>query len=223
MTPSTLAQLEARLAARLVDAANLVWSTATLDEALRSALAEYSAAVPLTAETVITLPGAGREIALSGLADLLSVSEVWWPFATTGAEVWPPNQVAGFRVYWDDAQPVLFLSSKSGSQPQLGDGLRLWYTKPHTIQNLDSAAITTVFASHESGLVGGAAGYAAGSETLNQVGTVRLDPSEVPELRTWAAERLREFRAWLASIKAGAPTHGEPYGPGWGLDKWDKQ
>src|SRR4051812_32019556 len=101
--PSTLAQFEARLAARLVDAANAVWSSATLDEALPSALAEYSAAVPLTAETAITLPGAGREIALSGVADLLSVSEVWWPYATTSSEVWPPNQVAGFRVYWDDA------------------------------------------------------------------------------------------------------------------------
>src|SRR5262249_40638212 len=105
---STLAQLEARVAARLVDGSNAVYSTATLDEALRTALADYSAAFPAAAETYLTLPGDGREVALSSLTGLMAVLDVWWPF-DPDSEAWPPNQVAGFRVWWDDGQPVLFL------------------------------------------------------------------------------------------------------------------
>jgi hypothetical protein len=95
---STLAQLEARVAARLVDSSNAVYSTATIDEALRTALADYSAALPLAAETYITLPGKGREVALNSLANLIAVLDVWWPF-DPDTEVWPPNQVAGFRLW----------------------------------------------------------------------------------------------------------------------------
>ena len=124
--PSTLSQLEARVAARLGDPTNTIYSLATLDEALRSALAEYNAVLPLTAETVIRLPADGREIALSGVSGLLGVSAVWWPYATTGGEAWPPPEAPGFRVWWDDAQPVLILTSRTGGQPQAGDELRLW-------------------------------------------------------------------------------------------------
>ena len=217
---STLAQLEIRVAARLVDSGNAVYSLATLDEALRTVLSEYSAALPLASETYLTLPGAGREIALDSLTGLIAVLDVWWPF-DPDSEAWPPNRVAGFRVWWDDAQPVLLLASQAGSQPQAGDNLRLWYTKPHTLQDLDGGDVTTIFPNHESALVTGAAGYAAASNNLDQIGTVRVDPAEVPALNQWAAQRLAEWRAFLAGLAASAPSFGPPYGEGWGLDKWD--
>ena len=116
--PLTLAQYRTRIAARLLDSSNAVYSTTTIDEALKAALHDYSAALPLTAETVLTLPGDGREVALNGVSNLLQVLEVWWPYDSDAGEVWPPNQVAGFRVWWDDAQPVLLLASKTGRQPQ---------------------------------------------------------------------------------------------------------
>jgi len=221
---STLAQLEARVAARLIDASNAVFTTATLDEALQSALDEYTQAWPLTLETVITLPGDGREIALNGVSGLISVQEVWWPFDSDATqETWPPNQVRGFRVWWDDAQPVLFLNVKGAAQPQAADELRLWYSAAHTIQNLASAATTTVFPHHESGLVSGAAGYAVLSQDVNQLGAVRLDRDEAVAAREWGRAQLREFRAWLKAVAAQAPTHGEPFGPGWRLDRFDDQ
>ena len=223
--PSTLAQLEARVAARLTDAANAVFALATLDEAIRTALHDYGAVSPNTSETVITLPGDGREIALNGVTGLLDVSEVWWPYDSDASEeTWPPNRVRGFRLWWDNGSPVLFLDIAEGGQPQLDDELRLWYTKLHTVQNLDSESITTVRADHETGLVTGAAGYAALSETIDQVGQVHIDPEETKTLQAWGAARLGEFNAWLETLRAQNARSGKPWGDtGWSLDKWDTQ
>ena len=214
---STLAQLEARLAARLVDAANAVFSTTTLDEALRTALSDYTAAAPLTMETVLTLPGTGREIALNTLSGLIGVTDVWWPYAST-AETWPPNRVRGYRVWWDDAQPVLFIEAHVGAQPQAGDELRLWYTRAHTVENLDGGALTTLPSHHESALVTGAAGYAALSENLDQIGALHLDTTETDALRQWGSARLAEFHRFLAAVRAAAPAPGPAFGAGWELE-----
>jgi len=227
---STLAQLETRVSARLVDAANAVFALTTVDEGLRAALDEYNQVAPLGMETNIILPGVGREIALNNVSGLLDVLEVWWPYGTGGVpqttEIWPPNRVKGFQVWWDDAQPVLFLTEILGDQPQLNDVLRLWYTKPHTIQNLDSAAVTTLPATHEGPLVTGAAGLAAVSEMIDQAGSIRIDQKEYDTLRNWSKERLAEFRAWLEVVRrgrVGSKPPGGPAGSGWTMDKWDSR
>ena len=217
---STLAQLEARLAARLVDAGNAVFAASTLEEALRAALSDYTGAAPLTMEAVLVLPGDGREIALSDLSGLSGVTDVWWPF-DTGAETWPPNRVRGYRVWWDDAQPVLFLENVASGQPRGGDELRLWYTRAHTLANLDGGALTTVPAHHESALVTGAAGYAALSENLDQIGAIHLDPTETEALRQWGTARLDEFRRFLTALRAAAPASGPAFGAGWELDQYE--
>ncbi len=217
---STLAQLEARVAARLTDASNAVFSAATIDEALRAALSDYTAVAPCTAETVITTPGAGREIALAGIANLIGVTQVWWPYDTL-TEVWPPNQVLGFRLLWDLGQPLLFLSATTGDQPQAADEIRVWYTVPHTIQNLDSASFTSVLPHHESGLVTGAAAYAALSENVDQIGAIHIDPTESAELRQWGAARLQQFQAFLDQVRRGMATPGPAFSGGWALDDYD--
>ena len=60
---STLAQLRDRVEALLMDTTNAIWDTGTIDEAIRQCLDEYNGVFPLTMETVIVLPGDGREIA----------------------------------------------------------------------------------------------------------------------------------------------------------------
>lgn len=223
--PSTLAQFRTRIAARLVDASNAVWTTATLDEALLVALHQYSAAYPNTTETVITLPGAGREVALDSLTGLLDVYEVWWPYDSDAAdETWPPERVPGFRLWWDLGSPVLFLDIAEGAQPQANEEMRVWYTVIHVIQNLDGGTYTSVRADHESQLVTGAAGYAALSETIDQVGAVHIDPDETKTLQTWGKERLAEYNAWLETLRAQSARSGKPWpDKGWKLDKWDSE
>lgn len=218
---STLSQLQTRLAARLVDAANAVFAASTLEEALRAALSDYTAAAPLAMETVLTLPGAGREIALNTVTGLLSVSDVWWPYDSLATSpAWPPNRVRGFRLWWDDAQPVLFLENVDSLEPQPGDELRLWYTRAHTLQDLDGGALTTLPAHHESALVTGAAGYAALSENVDQIGALHLDPTESADLGRWASARLQEFHAFLSTLRAAAPVSGPSFGVGWKLDRY---
>jgi hypothetical protein len=216
---STLVQLEARVSARLYDLANVLWSLPAIDEALRTALADYSAAYPLTLDSTITLAATGRELDISSLTGLLSVLDVWWPYATS-PEVWPPNQVPGFHLWWNNSLPKLLISSQSGAQPQSGDVVRIWYTKQHTISSLDGAGTTSIVPLHETGVVAGAAAYAVVGELHRQLGTVGVnkavapgsstgvDTTQLTLLNTWAAERLVDFRAWLLEIHAFAATAG---------------
>ena len=218
--PSTLAQLETRVAANLFDAANTIWATSQLDEAIRVALDEYQAAAPLPAETVIIAPAAGREIALNGITGLLAVTDVWWPYDSTVAEEWPPVRV-GYRVYWDDARPVLMLNAKDGAQPALSDELRIFYTLRHTIQNLDSGATTTLRADHESHFVTGATAHAAiqrGADLIEKYGSRSGDAARY---EAFGLRRLAEWRNFLAALRV-TPTGAEAFPPrGWRLDKWD--
>ena len=126
----------------------------------------------------------------------------------------------GFRVWWDDAQPVLFLENVDSLEPQAGDELRLWYTRPHTLQDLDGGALTTLPAHHESALVTGAAGYAALSENIDQIGALHLDPTETADLGRWASARLQEFHAFLGTLRAATPVSGPAFGAGWQLDRY---
>ncbi len=221
--PSTLAQLEARVQSFLMDAA-AIFDATTVDEGLRLALHEYSQANPVGMETVITLPGTGREIALNALDGLLDVTDVWWPYDSDADENWPPNRVQGFRVWWDDAQPVLHLSSKDGSQPQAADELRLWYTIPHKIQNLDAGDITTLRSVDETLIVLGAAGHACFSRSVDLSETASSSTTSTPNLAALGARFLKEFRYLLAKIKPAGPSigGGEPFGAGWSLDQWDE-
>ena len=218
-----LTEYYTRIRALLVDASSLVWASAQIDEAIRQALAEYQAVVPFTNETIITCPADGREIALNEVTGLLTVSQVWWPYTLTGSEVWPPNRVKGYSVWWDDGRPVLFIDSDDGDQPQLDDSVRLWYTKAHTIQNLDSASTTTPRADHESALVIGAAGYAAIMRFVDRTEGFQEGREQIQTLEQWGFNRLRDFRRHLSIFRAASKAgRGDPFGSGWKVDKWDK-
>ena len=219
---ATLSQLRDRVEALLMDTANAIWDTGTIDEALRQCLDEYNAVFPLTMETVIVLPGDGREIALSVLAGLIEVLEVWWPYdsdATT--ETWPPNKARGFRLWWDDAQPVLFLEITGGGQPQQDDEMRIWYAKRQAIQDLDAAAVTTVMSDHESSLVKGAAAHCALSRTVDLIEVAGADLYAIGLLGTWGRAKEREWYTFLETLRKKSARRGVPWGQGWRLDKWD--
>ncbi len=207
----------------LMDTGFAIWDAYAIDEALKQALDQYNYVNPVHMETVITLPGDGREIALNGITGLLDVLDVWWPYVSGASEeTWPPNRVRGWRVWWDDAQPVLFLEIREGSQPKLDEEVRIWYSKRQTIQDLDSASITTIQGDHESLLVLGAAGHAAMQRTVDLVETAGTDLYQVSILGTWGQRKLREFQAELRTLERRHARRGPSWGIGWALDKWDE-
>jgi hypothetical protein len=207
----------------LMDTGNAIWSTDVIDEGLRQALDQYNYVNPLTMESVITLPGDGREIALSDLTGLLYVTNVWWPYdSAASSETWPPNKVRGFRLWWDDLQAVLFLEIEEGSQPKTDDEVRVWYAKRQVIQDLDSGDATTIRGDHESLVVLGGAGHAAMSRTIDLIETAGTDLYQVGVLGTWGQRKLREFNSQLKLIQRGRARTGPSWGVGWELDKWDE-
>ncbi len=218
---ATLATLRARVQLFLSDTGATAYTTDLVDEAIRQALSEYSEVLPRHVDTCLTLPAAGREIALDSLTDLVAVTDVYWPYDSL-EESWPPNRVAGFSLNFDDGQPLLTLTSKTGSQPQAGDELRLWYTTPQHLDGLDGAAGTTILPTHESWLVLGAAGYAA----IQRAGDVSATYTETARtqanLEAWGQMRLAQFRSKLAQFAITATQRGQTFGAGWKLDEEDK-
>jgi hypothetical protein len=220
---TALAGIRDRIEEMLVDSGNAIWTEDTIDEAVRLALDQYNLVKPLNMETVITLPGDGREIALSGVAGLLNVLDVWWPYdSDAAAETWPPNRVRGWRHWWDDNQVVLFLEILDGAQPKTDEELRLWYAKEQTIQDLDSADSTTLRGDHESIIVLGAAGHAAMSRTVEMIEEAGIDLYQVGILGTWGQRKIREFQAQLRMLQRKQARRGPSWLSGWSLDKWDE-
>jgi len=218
-----LADIRDRVEAFLMDSGNAIWDTATIDEGITQVLDEYSAVFPLSLETVITLPGDGREIALNALTGLIEVTQVWWPYdSDASSETWPPNKVRGWRLWWDDATAVLFVDIIDGSQPQTDDEMRIWYVYPQTIQDLDSADSTTVQDAHISKMVEGAAAKAAMARAVDLVETADTDIYSVQVLATWGKHHKGKWDRFLETLRKRGNRFGPAWGDGWALDKWDK-
>ena len=56
-----LAGLRDRIEEMLMDTGNAIWTEDVIDEGIHQALDQYNGVNPLTMETVITLPGDGRD------------------------------------------------------------------------------------------------------------------------------------------------------------------
>jgi hypothetical protein len=219
---TALAGIRDRVEVMLQDTGNAIWDTDALDEGLRQALDQYNSVNPIHMETVITLPGDGREIALAGITGLLDVLDIWWPYdSLASSEAWPPNRVRGWRLWWDDAQPLLFLEIKEGIQPKIDQEVRVWYSKRQTIQNLDAADLTTLRGDHESLIILGGAGHAAMSRTVDLVEVPGTDLYQVGLLGTWGQRKIREFQATIRKLERSRARRGRSWGEGWSLDKWD--
>jgi len=219
---SDIAALIVRCSAMLMDTGLAIWPALTLGEAFTQALDQYNIVKPLHMETVITLPGDGHEIALSDITGLIGVLNVWWPYDSAAtAETWPPNRVRGWRVWWDDAQAVLFLEIDDGAQPKLDDEVRIWYTKKQTIKDLAAADSTTIPGDHESLIVLGAAGHAAMSRTVDLIEIGGTDLYQVGILGTWGQRKIREFETQLKALQRYEARRGPSWGAGWALDKYD--
>jgi hypothetical protein len=222
---ATFTSLRDRVEQMLMDSSNAIFPTTLIDEGIRQALEQYSGAYPRVVETEITLSADGREISLSTLTGLLEVLDVWYPYSSTGSEVFPPNEVIGWRVYWDDSIPKLYIHTYQTTQPQSGEKVRIWYSTIHNLNGLDAQTTTTIRSDHEYLLVIGAAAKAAMSRAADLIETANLDLYEVNLLGSWALLKDKEFTNELEKLRRQSARFGPqwPIASGaWKLDKWDR-
>jgi hypothetical protein len=179
--------MRARVQARLQDSGAARWSTDDVDEGIRTALEYYSRSSPAHAIGTITLAAAGREIDISSLTGLIRVEKVWWDYDSSDP-AYPPNW-RQFEV-WPGA--VLYIDDRTA--PSSGDHVRVWYTKQHTINGLDSASSTTVPAEDIDVLIAGAAHYAARARAVELAEAATVDDEVVDRLLKWADQEGDAFR-----------------------------
>jgi len=192
--PWNLATYETRIQNLLADTSAAIWSTGWIDDALRQALMEYSAALPIEQAGTVTLAGDGREIDVSTLTGLANVHAVWLPYTASDPED-PPN-ARHFR-FWPNLNKVYIVG---GPEPDTGDVARVFYTKAHTIDDLDSATETSVSANDEHLLVRGAAGLCATTRALDLAEQVTLDRNTPTMVQNWGEAMYRNFQQALRRI-----------------------
>ena len=194
MAAKTLVQLRDVVEADLTDALNETWSTAEVDRAIRRALFRYSEVRPQ--EAIATLDAVdGREYTLSALSGLLDVQRVWWPYDEDSPELHPAW--VEFELW--QGRTVLYL--KSRRVPTVGClPLRIFYTKAHTLNGLDSATASTYFVEDEELLVIGATAFAAIQRSRYVVDAVNPTSETPGQWRTWGRDRLKEFEDGLAQL-----------------------
>ena len=204
-----LTALRDRVEEALVDNTNLIWATATLDEAIRQALHEYSAARPNLAMVDLALTAVlstnGREVSVSGITDMIRVVEVWAPYAAADDraknrkfEFWPDLN----KIHLVDGEKLLSTATA-----------RIFYQRLHTLNGLDSATATTIRLGDDSLVVLGAVGYAALARAIDLVEQVRVDPAAVEQLREVSTAALGLFRARLGTALTPGP-HPQPLSQG---------
>lgn len=212
MTP--IDDYRSRILTILGDSTGSRYSQTQVDEALRSALDEYSTACPANARASFTVVIPGKRQTISGLSHFQFFIEVQWP-ADPDPEV---NRVKTWRSGFVDGVPQIQFSQE---RPQAGDVINLVFAAGHTIDGLDEAAVTTVPPVHESLLALGAAAHAAVARSTQISEQLTSRVSNATQLLTWGNDRLAEFRTILTTLALVKTNQASP--GGWTLDYWDRQ
>src|SRR5512141_2906339 len=105
-----LTGMRSRVRSILMDESKLGWDDASLDEAVREALDDYSLLRPLVKAAIITLAADGPEVDLSGLADFTDLIQVFAPWSQ--AALPEENIVRGWTQFWDGTQPKAVLYTR---------------------------------------------------------------------------------------------------------------
>jgi len=193
---SNLAALVDLVEADLKDTANATWSAAEIEQHLRRALNDYSVVNPAHDNDVLAVATNTREISLSALTGLTDVVDVWYPYDESDPQ-YPAKRPA-----WDMIdQDTIFLLVTENPTGDATDKMRLFYTKPQTIEDLDAAAATTVPLADEYILVIGATAYAMQQLARQSIGTVTVSGWTPKQLTDWAWARQLDFRAKLQIIR----------------------
>ena len=209
----TLSQYQTRVLQLLSDPAQKRFSTDLITEAARQALKDFSQTAPRIVITTLTLTTA-RVISLSTLTDLLYPVAIIYPY---DANIAPEDQVIQpFYFYQSAGVPTVELQ---GPDPIAGAALRITYAAAHTINGLDSAAVTTIMTVHESFLIIGIAAYALDQRAGLLAETYGQRSTDVTRILSQAESYHTHFNNYCSALKTFS---NNLFPQGFALDQWDK-
>jgi len=195
------------------------YSTDIMDEALRKVLNEYTRAFPNISTQTITVSAAGRSQTAAACANLMSVIQLVHPYDSALADPYAYER-EDFVITWQDGVPFLYFMG--ADIPQAAEKIFVKFSAKQTIENLDSAAATTVRDDHEDLLIIGASGQAAMMRSSGLNEQWGAAPGQMNSLMLWGSHQYREFQNFLLEIRSEQTIDifPETY---WKLDQWDKQ
>jgi hypothetical protein len=196
---SALAAFRTAVLALLDDAALARYTNVQVDAALRQALAAYQNARPLV--RTYSVDGTGDyQITMPDGFDAIAVTEVYLDNSDD-----PPTPLT-FYAFLRDEQWIV---QTTGYLVSATESLLVTYTLPHTIDDLDSAAGTTIPPEDEQAVQIGAAGYAALSRAVSRAEAINLNAGAQTALMKLSTEYLTQF-AKLIHPKPAAVFTAEP-------------
>lgn len=167
-----------------------VFDDGDVEQAILLALRELNTVDHYDRIGTITLATASREISLSSLTQPSRVDRVWLPY-TVGDPENPPR----WRAFEQWLDILLYISD--GGEPDAGDVVRIFYHTPHTIDDLNSAAATTLNDVQVGVIVFGAAAYALAVRIRTIAELINANQYAVKNLETLRDKYRAAFDCYL--------------------------
>jgi hypothetical protein len=127
--------------------------------------------------------------------------------------------------YWRNFEqwpgPIAFI--KDGQEPLTGDVVRVWYTKPHTLNGLGSASATTFPAGDDQIILTGASAIAALARSIETTETLNVDGWVGRRLKEWGDLQEARFQHYLDELARREAARQSGIAPTADLDRWDDQ
>lgn len=194
-----------------LDSSNYLWATSELDRHIAHAVADYQRILPLIASTDITVASS----ASAGPSTPITLRQVITPPAgylwTLRVEYPIDQDPPMYRVFREEVPDGGSLFFPVGDPPVVGDKMRIWYAKTHTL----SAGASTILQEHEELIALGAVAYAASSGTRYAVGRLNASGWTPKGMAAFAGDRQKAYAIWLDDLRSSYSASGSPM-PQWG-------
>jgi hypothetical protein len=189
----TLATFTVRVLDYLMDSANAVFSVATVTEAIRLTVQEYSFAKPRSIIDASLTPANGaREISLATLTNIIDVFDLWYPYDSVNPDPMPIRPE--YTMLDNDGVWSIYLNDTEGDG---ASKIRIFYHAAHTLDDLDSATATTFPKHVEPLMVMGAAGHCLLARAVDLAETTGVSAVSTPNYAALGVRYLKKFRAHM--------------------------
>jgi hypothetical protein len=196
---TAIAGFRTKVLAILDDASNTKFSNNQVDQAIRDALKDYSNAFPLERTYSYDCDGEDRIVLPADFVAMQVVRVELIPSGDSQDDLTKSNQLP-FCANYSDEQWVI---ETPGRTIPIGRTVVIYYTGPHFIDGLDSAAGTTIPDTDDEIFSLGAAGYALLSRGVNRSEANVIESSTTDTLQALAQKYLTNFRGFLSGRDKG--------------------